>query len=262
MAGWPGGQGCLATLRGKGPAAMLSLPATSSLLWAATTPLRSDLMPPSVSPTSMFKGAKVSSDIFPKWPPVPLTTHLSIAPPPSPQRSHRRQDLPTPHSTPDGARGCGGLFGVWGQALHCCERWEWRETGSLHPLWAPAPQCGPCGPSQRPRKEKRETKPVGPITLGLFFQELPPSNKPLGLPWGEQCRVRVRGGLQSGEQALGTPVFRRGRPQRRGAWRKGDKGENGCSALSTSQAWLGYVPTIWNKSSLSKGYFWHTLSSL
>lgn len=119
-------------------------------------------------------------------------------------------------------------------------------------------------PLPAPQKGKGGDKTCGDdtITLDLFFQELPPSNKPLGLPWGEQCRVGVRGGLQSGEQALGTPVFRRGRPQRRGAWRKGNKGENGCSALSTLQARLGYVPTIWNKSSLSRGYFWHTLSSL
>lgn len=194
----------------------------------------------------------------------PHNSPLSVAPPPSPQRSHRGWGLSTPHSTRDGACCCWGPFCVWGQEPFAAVNVEWRGMSSLHPLAAPAPQCGPCGPSQHPRREKGGDKTSGDdtISLGLFFQEPPPSNKPLGLPRGEQCRVGVRGGLQRGEQALGTPVFRRGRPQRRGGWRNGDKGENGCSALSALQARLGYVPTIWNKSSLSRGYFWHTLSSL
>lgn len=149
-------------------------------------------------------------------------------------------------------------------ALRCCECWvEGNELPAS--TRSPGTSVWALWPLPTPKKGKRGRQNLWRwhnYPWHFFPRTPPPSNKPLGLPRGEQCRVGVRGGLQRGEQALGTPVFRRGRPQRRGGWRNGDKGENGCSALSALQARLGYVPTIWNKSSLSRGYFWHTLSSL
>lgn len=266
MAGWPGGRRVLGDPQGKRPCSnAVSLPATSSLLWAATAPLRSASLPPSCPTTSIFKRAKVSSNIFPKWPLVPLTTHPSALRHllhHSGATGGEASPLLTAHGIVPAAVGVLFVFGGRSPSL------LWMLSGGERaPCIHSQPRhlsVGPVAPPNTQEGKKGETKPLEmtQLSLAFFSKNPPPSNKPLGLPRGEQCRVGVRGGLQRGEQALGTPVFRRGRPQRRGGWRNGDKGENGCSALSALQARLGYVPTIWNKSSLSRGYFWHTLSSL